>query len=213
MTIDQVDLKDIYDFMETGNPKNAPEHIIAYLDLLDMVRGMFLRIDQFGSKEAIVKHLMVSSKYKLSRYKASQVCDEAQEYFYSDSKISKNAWRNIYASKVDMMINFAMQMVKDVNDAQKVVKMCIDAGVILREVNTPDKEELPKEIFQPPFVVYTWDTDALDMPKVNRQKLSEMIDKFPELTEKERIRIKQESLIPGFPLKIFPNEQEDPRKS
>lgn len=212
MTIDQVNLRDIYDFMETGNPKNAPEHIVVYLELLDMVRGMFLRIDQFGSKEAIVKHLMVSEKYKLSRYKAMQVCDEAQEYFYRDSKISKDAWKNIYADKIDKMINFAMLLAKDVNDAQKVVKMCIDAGV-LRAVNEPDKEELPDEVFQAPFVVYTWDAEALEMPKVNRQKLSEMIDKFPELTEKEKIRIKQESLIPGFKLKIFPNEQEDPRKS
>ena len=212
ITIDQVDLKDIYDFMETGNPKNAPEHIVAYLGLLDMVRGMFLRIDKFGSRETIIKHLMISPHYKLSRYKASQVCDEAQEYFYRETKISKDAWRNIYADKVDRMINFAMLTVKDVNDAQKVVKMCIDAGV-LRAVNEPDKEELPKEMFQKPFVVYTWDAEALDMPKVNRQKLSEMIDKFPELTEKERIRIKEESLIPGHKLKIFPNEQEDPRKS
>lgn len=198
--------------METGNAANAPEHIVAYLDLLDMVRGMFLRMDKWGSKEAIIKHLMVSSQHKLSRYKANQVCDEAQEYFYRDTQISKSAWRNIYADKIDKMINFAMLTVKDVNDAQKVVKMCLDAGV-LRAVNEPDKEELPAEIFQPPFVVYTWDTEALEMPKVNRQKLSEMIDKYPELTEKEKIRIKQEALIPGHKLKIFPNEQEDPRKS
>lgn len=198
--------------METGNPANAPEHIVAYLELLDMVRGMFLRMDKWGSKEAIIKHLMVSSQHKLSRYKANQVCDEAQEYFYRDTQISKSAWRNIYADKIDKMINFAMLTVKDVNDAQKVVKMCLDAGV-LRAVNEPDKEELPAEIFQPPFVVYTWDTEALEMPKVNRQKLSEMIDKYPELTEKEKIRIKQEALIPGHKLKIFPNEQEDPRKS
>jgi ribosomal protein L20 len=212
MTIDQINLKDIYDFMETGNAANAPEHIVAYLDLLDMVRGMFLRMDKWGSKEAIIKHLMISSQHKLSRYKANQVCDEAQEYFYRDTQISKSAWRNIYADKIDKMINFAMLIAKDVNDAQKVVKMCLDAGV-LREVNTADKEELPAEIFQPPYVVYTWDTEALEMPKVNRQKLSEMIDKYPELTEKERIRIKQEALIPGHKLKIFPNEQEDPRKS
>jgi len=212
MTIDQINLRDIYDFMETGNPKNAPEHIVDYLDLLDMVRGMFLRMDIYGSRDAIIKHLMVSPKHNLSRYKAAQVCDEAQEYFYRDSKISKDAWRNIYADKIDKMINFAMLLAKDVNDAQKVVKMCLDAG-LLREVNTPDKEELLSEIFQPPYVVYTWDAEALDMPKVNRQKLSEMIDKFPELTEKEKIRIKQESLIPEFPLKIFPNEQENPRKS
>lgn len=198
--------------METGNPTNAPDHIVAYLDLLDMVRGMFLRMDKWGSKEAIIKHLMISSSHKLSRYKANQVCDEAQEYFYRDSQISKSAWRNIYADKIDKMINFAMLIAKDVNDAQKVVKMCLDAGV-LREVNTPDKEELPAEIFQPPYVVYTWDAEALEMPKVNRQKLAEMIEAYPELTEKEKIRIKQEALIPGYKLKIFPNEQEDPRKS
>lgn len=212
MTIDQVNIHDIYEFMETGNPKNAPEHILDYLELLDLVRGMFLRIDQFGSKESIIKHLMTAPKYKLSRYKAAQVCDEAQEYFYRDSKISKDAWRNIYAEKMEKMINFAMLRVNDVNDAQKVIKMLLDASV-LRGVNEPDKEELPAEVFQAPFVVYTWDTDALDMPKVNRQKLAEMIDNYPELTEKEKIRIKQESLIPGFPLKIFPDEQENPRKS
>jgi hypothetical protein len=210
MTIDQVNLRDIYDFMETGNPKDAPEHIVVYLDLLDTVRSMFLRINEFGSREAIIKHLMVSSKHKLSRYKASQVCDEAQEYFYSDSKISKAAWKNIYAEKVEKMINFAILTVKDVNDAQKVVKMLLDASV-LRGVNEPDKEELPAEIFQAPFVVYSCDAEFLGMPKANRQKLSEMIDKLPELTEKEKIQIKREAL--ALPLKVFPNEQEDARKS
>ena len=210
MSIDQINLRDIYDFMETGNPKNAPAHIVEYLDLLDMVRGMYRRIDIYGSKDMIVKHLMASEKYKLSRYKAMQVCDEAQEYFYADNHISKSAWKNIYADKIDMMINFAMLTVKDVSDAQKVVKMLIDASV-LRAVNEPDKEELPAEIFQAPFVVYSCDPEFLGMPKANRQKLSEMIDKYPELTEKERIQIKREALI--LPLKVFPNEQEDARKS
>lgn len=208
MTIDQINLKDIYDFMETGNASNAPAPIIAYLELLDKIRGMFLRIDQFGSKEAIVKHLMLVDK--LSRYKAMQVCDEAQEYFYCESKISKAAWKNIYAEKMDKMIAFSMLLIKDVTDAQKVVKMLLDASVV-RGVNEPDEEELPAEIFQPPFVVYSCDAEFLGMPKVNRLKLSEMIDAFPELTEKEKIQIKREALI--LPLKVFPNEQENARKS
>lgn len=208
MTIDSINLRDIYDFMETGNPANAPEHILVYLELLDKVRGMFLRIDQFGSRDAIIKHLITVDK--LSRYKAAQLCDEAREYFYSDSKISKSAWKNIYADKIEMMINFAMQRVQDVNDAQKVVKMLVDVAN-LRGVNEPDVEEIPAEVFQAPFVVYSCDAEFLGMPKVNRQKLGEMIDKFPELTEKEKIQIKREALV--LPLKIFPNEQEDARKS
>jgi hypothetical protein len=208
MTIDEINLRDIYDFMETGNPADAPIHIVAYLDLLDTVRGMFLRIDKYGSKESIIKHLMTAQK--LSRYKAMQVCDEAQEYFYCDSKISKAAWKNIYAEKIEKMINFAMLTVKDVNDAQKVVKMLIDASV-LRGVNEEDKEELPAELFQAPFVVYTQNTESLGMPKINRQKLSEMIDAYPELSEKEREHIKREAGINK--LILFPNEQEDARKS
>ena len=210
MTIDQINLRDIYDFMETGNPSNAPDHIVAYLDLLDMVRGMFLRMDKWGSKESIIKHLMVSSSHKLSRYKAMQVCDEAQEYFYRDSQISKAAWKNIYADKMEKMINFAMLTVKDVNDAQKVVKMLLDVSV-LRGVNEEDKDELPAEIFQAPFVVYTSNTESLGLPKINRQKLAEMIDSYPELSEKEREHIKREAGINQ--LILFPNEQEDARKS
>ena len=208
MTIDQINIRDIYDFMETGNPANAPEHIVQYLELLDKVRGMFRRIDKFGSRDAIIKHLMTVDK--MSRFKAAQVCDEAREYFYVDSKISKDAWRNIYADKIEMMINFAMQTVENVSDAQKVVKMLVDVAN-LRGVNEPDAEEIPAEVFQPPFVVYSCDAEFLGMPKVNRQKLGEMIDKYPELTEKEKIQIKREALV--LPLKIFPNEQEDARKS
>lgn len=194
--------------METGNPANAPEHIVQYLELLDKVRGMFLRTDKYGSRDAIIKHLMTADK--MSRFKAAQVCDEAREYFYSDSKISKDAWRNIYADKIEMMINFAMQTVENVSDAQKVVKMLVDVAN-LRGVNEPDAEEIPAEVFQAPFVVYSCDAEFLGMPKVNRQKLGEMIDKYPELTEKEKIQIKREALV--LPLKIFPNEQEDARKS
>jgi CRISPR/Cas system CSM-associated protein Csm2 small subunit len=208
MTIDQINIKDIYDFMETGNPANAPAHIVEYLELLDKVRGMFLRIDKFGNRDMIIKHLMTAEK--LSRFKAAQVCDEAREYFYSETRISKQAWKNIYADKMEMMINFAMQTVKDVSDAQKVVKMLMDVAVI-RGINEPDVEEIPAEVFQPPIVVYTSSAETLGIPKPNRQRLAEMIDKYPELSEKEKEHLKREAGIKQ--LILFPNEQEDARKS
>lgn len=208
MTIDDISLEHIYDFMERGNMNNAPDEIVQYLERLDKVRGMFLRIDQFGNKESIVKHLMLVDK--LPRFKAMKVCDEALQYFYSEVNISKQAWRNIYAEKAEKMINFAMLRVKDASDAQKVIKMLLD-NFELRGGNLPDKEDLPESLFQPPFVIYSADAEFLGMPKVNRTLLAEMIDKYPELTEKEKNRLKEEALI--HKLKVFPNEQEDPRKS
>ena len=209
MTINEISLDHIYDFMEKGNLNNAPEEIVLYLELLDKIRGMFLRIDVFGTKESIVKHLMLVDK--ISRYKAMQLCDEAQQYFYSDSKISKQAWRTIYAEKAEKMINFAMQTVKNPTDAAKVVKMLLDVAE-LRGINLPDQEELPAELFQPPWVIYSADAEFLGLEtKANRHRLAEMIDAFPELTEKQRVQIKREAQI--LPIKVFPNEQEDGRKS
>lgn len=209
MTINEISLDHIYDFMEKGNLNNAPEEIVLYLEMLDKIRGMFLRIDVFGTKESIVKHLMLVDK--ISRYKAMQLCDEAQQYFYSDSKISKQAWRTIYAEKAEKMINFAMQTVKNPTDAAKVVKMLLDVAE-LRGINLPEQEELPAELFQPPWVIYSADAEFLGLEtKANRHRLAEMIDAFPELTEKQRVQIKREAQI--LPIKVFPNEQEDGRKS
>lgn len=209
MTINEISLEHIYDFMEKGNLNNAPEEIVLYLELLDKIRGMFLRIDVFGTKESIVKHLMLVDK--ISRYKAMQLCDEAQQYFYSDTKISKQAWRTIYAEKAEKMINFAMQTVKNPTDAAKVVKMLLDVAE-LRGINLPEQEELPAELFQPPWVIYSADAEFLGLEtKANRHRLAEMIDAFPELTEKQRVQIKREAQI--LPIKVFPNEQEDGRKS
>jgi hypothetical protein len=111
---------------------------------------------------------------------------------------------------MEMMINFAMQTVKDVSDAQKVVKMLMDVAVI-RGINEPDVEEIPAEVFQPPIVVYTSSAETLGIPKPNRQRLAEMIDKYPELSEKEKEHLKREAGIKQ--LILFPNEQEDARKS
>lgn len=208
MTIDDIDLADIYEFMERGDVKNAPQHIVDYLHLLDKIRGMRLRIDQFGSKDIIVKHLMITEN--LSRYKAGRIHDEAVEYFYSDSIISKEAWRNVYADMMDKMSNVAAQLVRDIPGAEKVSKMYKEAA-LLRGVHLPDKEDIPASAYAAPYVVYTTDRASLGLDSANRDELAKLIDALPELTEKERIQIKREAEI--LPIKVFLDEQENPRKA
>ena len=48
MTINDIALEHVYDFMEKGSLNNAPQEIVDYLQMLDKIRGMFLRIDTFG---------------------------------------------------------------------------------------------------------------------------------------------------------------------
>ena len=207
MNINDISLQDIYDFMETGSLQNAPEGIVAYLTLLDKIRGMLIRIDRFANDEMIIKHLMLVDN--LSRYKAKNIIDETREYFYCSQKVSKIAWRNIYAEKLDKVTHFAMVNMKDPSDASKVSKMLLDLAT-LRGVFEADIESISEEVFQRPVRLYSMDASVFEFGKVDRQKLAAMIDKFPDLNEREKDRIKQEALC--LQLNIFPNEQEDARK-
>lgn len=210
MTIEQIDIQDIYEFMEKGNVDNAPPEIVQYLHLLDKIRGMLIRIDQFSSDEVIVKHLMLVDG--LTRYKAKKIIDETREYFYRDSVVSKQAWRNIYAEKADKMLNFAMQTVKDAKDAIAVIKSIADVVDKIRDLNTVDAPELSEEMFKPMMKVYTLDASVTEFTvPADRNKLAKLIEALPELTEREKDRIKQEALV--TPLTIFPDESQNVRKS
>lgn len=208
MKLDDISLEHIYDFMENGSLKNAPNEIVDYLLLLDKVMGMIRRIDIYGNKDSVIKHLVLVNK--MSPYKAKKIHDEALEYFHSDKEVSKDAYRNYYAERMDKVTNFAMLIMKDVADAAKVHKMLLDT-MIARGVNKEDKEVIPDHYYDKPVNLMTYDARILEFGETNRRALDAFIDTLPDLTEKERKRIKEESLI--MPLKIFPNEQEDPRKT
>lgn len=214
MLINEVNLNDIYDFIESGNPDNAPEHIVEYLELLTRVDGMIRRIDKYGSKNAVVKHIVLVEKLfgqKLSYYKASKIYSEAIEYFFNDAEVSKQAWRNFYANIMDQEINFSRQVKKDTQDSKRIVDMAKSAAE-LRGALDEDKDELPDEIFRSPFVVYSTKPEELGLPKVDRNRLKELIDqKIPDLSEKEKLRIYQEADI--VPFEAFPNVEKDPRKN
>lgn len=208
MLIDNVGLDDLKEFLETGNPDNAPEGIVQYVEMLGKIYSMTLRIDKWGSKEAVLKHLIAFEG--LSRHKASQLYNEALEYFYTDKEVSKKAWRNFYASIMDQEINFARRVKKDGADSKRIVDMA-EKAANMRGSFDEEIEELPEELFRTPFIVYTCDSEMLGLPTVDRNRLSAQIDAYPELSEKQKTQIKREAQI--LPINIFPNEQEDARKS
>jgi len=207
--IEHMSLEDIQSFLKNGNPNAAPVGVAEYLELLDKVRGMLIRFDKYPNDNLIVKTLVLTDK--LSPYKAKQVINEAREFFYCDQKVSIEAWQNIYAEKMDKLINLAMMTAKDAKDVIAIGKLIKDAYEI-RGGGKEVKEELPEELFSPKWVVYTADAEALGLPKVDRNRIKEFIDnKVPELTEAERNRLYQEADI--LPFKALPNDKENPRKN
>ncbi len=209
MLINTINLNDIYRFIESGNPDNAPAEIVAYLELLTRVHGMKLRVDKFGNDESIIKHLVTVDG--LSRIKAKQIIAEVIEYFYLDKSVSMEAWGNFYANIVEQEMNYVRMTKENSGDSKRVGELA-RLAFELRGGFKEQLPELPDELFQKPIVVYTTDVTDVGLPKVDRNRIKQMIDeKFPALNEKERQRLYQEADI--LPFKALPNEQEDPRKS
>lgn len=206
-TIQDIELDQIYDFIENGVREDAPSEIVDYLEAMDKVRGMFLRIDKWASKDAIVNHLIKIDG--LSRYQADKLYNQTLEYFYSDNTISKAAWRNIYAEQMQKVISFAIATMENASDAAKVVKMILEMGK-MRQLDEPDKEELPIELFERPFKMYFMNPEDLGLPTIDRKKLAQKIDSWEDLSEAEREIIKREARV--LPLKVFPSDEENPRK-
>ena len=204
-----ISLEEIYDFIENGAmPKNGnPSPIMLYMLEMEKVRGMALRIDRYASKDAIVSHLMKVDGY--SKHLADKLYNQTMEYFYCDTTISKAAWRNIYAEKMEKVVNFAIAVMKDASDASKVSKMIFEMGR-LRQLDQPDKEEFPDALFARPFKIYTTDPEMIGLPTVDRRKLAQFIDKLPELSEVQKEQIKREAQI--LPIKVFLEAHEDTRK-
>ena len=141
--IDNITLDDIYLFIEMYSGKNVviPEDkkpIMDYMDLLDKIRAMDNRIAEFGSREHIIKYLIVH--HSLSRYKASQAYEDAMEFYYCDSQISREALRNRMAQKVEAQINAALLMANTAKDFIAAIKLWKDVFQMLGL----DKEDPPK---------------------------------------------------------------------
>jgi hypothetical protein len=201
-----IELDEIYDFMENGIPTDDKSATMIYMLEMDKVRGMALRIDKYASKDAIVNHLIKVDKY--SRYFATKLYNNTMEYFYCDTTISKTAWRNIYAEKMEKVINFSIRVMKDTSDASKVGKMIAELGK-MRQLDQPDIDDFPSELFDRPFKLYTLDPEMAGIPKADRREISAFIDGLPELSELEKEVIRREAGI--LPLKVFLDNDEDPR--
>lgn len=204
-------LDDLYEWIETGRSLNVPEELFLYAQILDKIRAMMLRKDIYGNKEAIIKHLVNFDEHlKNNRPKANQFYAESIEYFYTQDNISKKAWRNLYAEDLDKAYDLAISLAQSTADVEKATKIKERAAKV-RALDQEEPEKLPDNFFTRPNKIYTIDMDKFELGNVNRTELEIWIDEnTKKLTPKAIDRIKQEALITK--VKIFQNEEENPRK-
>lgn len=208
--LEHVTLDDIYRFMQTGSADNAPAEVVEYLKVLEQTNGMINRFDVFASKNAVIKHLMITKE--VSKYKAEQIYYDTIEYFYRDERVSEEALRNFYAKKADEILNFTIKIMETATDAKKAIEIIKEIWTFRGLYETKDDEVDPSEL-SPKMYIYEADPIKAGLPaKVDRNKVKNWINKnLPQLSEAEKNRIFQEADI--IPFEIFPAHASDPRKT
>jgi hypothetical protein len=193
-----VTLDQLMTFLETGNLANAPEELVLYVNALDAIRGMSIRIDLYPNKDRLINEIMFL--YDVPKMTAIRLYSEMVEYFYADTKISKDAYRNKYADMQDKLINFGLLTMKSVEDAVKVSKM-IKEVVETRQLMVADEKVIGDELYRKPVTVMTVDGNMFEMGMVNREELMKEIEGYNDLSEKEKSKLRQDAMIE--PIKVF----------
>jgi len=200
--IEGIEYERLQEYIENGRTADMPHEMVQYLEQLDLVRGL---INRNKGKEIVVS-LLKGPPYNLSDYLARKRYTEAINFFYLDNEVKKQAWRNLYADKLEKAANLVLHTATSAKDLD-IYKNILLAAANMRGLGEADKEELPAELYERPIKIYSNDVKVLDIPEVSRYELQKMIDSF-EIPETEKERLKGEALI-TTPKLFTADEQSD----
>jgi hypothetical protein len=204
MDFDDIELDDLLEWLEFGDPKNVPQKIASYMLMLEKIWGMYKRMFEFPNMEAIINHLIIVDK--LQRFQAKKLVSDALTYFASENQLSKKTWKELIADKMLKSFTAAIRVAKTSRDFK-------DAVIILKEMaNVLDlsKEEIGEmeEDIMRQVQILTTDIKMFGEEPIDRRELATFIDSLPDVPEKVKAAAKEE--VDKFPLK-FLNYENNPR--
>ena len=190
-----IDMLSLSRIVKTGDLSSLTPAERSYYDMMEMVRGLNARMrlpggDRIASKAGIIK-LLKGEPYGLSDWMARQVYADSLNFFYQDEGVSVQAWRNIYAEKMDKLGDIAVTMGR-----LKEAKGYFHEAAKLRGCFDAVAPEIPEELLdQTPVVIYTADPVSMGAAAADRKKLEAFIDSIPDLPAAARKRVKEDAGI------------------
>ena len=203
-----INLDHIYAFIDHGdlNGRDNDPNMAIYLQLMEKVRCMMKSPERFGGRDMIVKHLIVVDGF--SRHVAVQIYEDSFEYFNSERRISRDAYRHWIAEEMKNTIMLARGICENAKDLLGVVKSFTELARVLK-LDEPDPE-VKLERQADPWIIYTTDAESLGLPNVSRTLLKTQIENLPDLPERTKRMIMREAQV--LPVKVFLDPSEDARK-
>jgi hypothetical protein len=183
MEIEEIDkYEELQLWVTSGQNAALSPHLKLYLEQLEVARSLYAK---YNSQQAIIKTLMATTP-GISRKTAVKIVRDALNYFYADNEVKKDAWRNIYAEKLE---NAALVAWKD-NDME-TYRRCIISAAEMRGLNKDDPPKLPEELFDRRPVINVLDSRRVGVKRAPRNEIARMIDEM-ELTENQKDKLRKD---------------------
>lgn len=189
MEIDESLYDDMLNMIDTGDQGRLTEEMVEYMRLLDQIHSWHFR---HFSREQIIK-LLQGPPWGLSYFLAAKRYSDAVNFFYIDVKITKEAFRNMYAEKLDRVAELVLKTATNSKDLD-IYKNFIYAARDMRQLNLAEKEDIPDGFSKKPNKVYILNPELVGRKKADRNLLASHIDSL-DIPEKEKQRVKADAMI------------------
>ncbi|MGJ1419982.1 hypothetical protein ACR79T_10175 [Sphingobacterium spiritivorum] len=180
-------LDQLNNYIQSGGKLDVSVEEQLYIDTLLFMRDMDTQYGRRATVDFFVKH------FKLKHQRASEMYDESMNLFYRDREVNKKALRHKYADRLEMAATVVASNAETARDWEVYGNLTKQASTLL-ELDKPDVEKMPKELYLPPVKVYTLDAEEVGLPAINRNDLAAEIDALdqPESVKKS---LRQDALL------------------
>ena len=181
-------LESLNDYIQAGKSiKDISAEEQLYIDTLVFIRDMDGIYGRKATVEFFVKH------FGLKHQRASEMYEESLNLFFGNRNINKKSLRAKFADKLEQAANVVAQNAESSRDWEVYGNLIKQAASML-ELDKPDVEKLPKEMYLPTIKVYTLDAETVGLPPINRMELAAEIDALDH-PESVKESLKQDALI------------------
>jgi len=199
-------MESLEDYIQSGNINKLSAEEAIYIEALTLFNSLSRK---YGRRNTI--QFFTQAPFNLKYARASEMYDEAVNLFYRDRIIEKKALRHKKAEQLDEAALIVRDNAQSSKDWEIYGKLLM-ASSKLQELDKPDVEKLPVELYQKPIRVYSLDTETIGLPKIDRQDLATQIELL-DIPEREKIRLKSDALLGPFNITERLNELEEESKS
>lgn len=180
-------LEKLQDYIESGGDLSVTVEEQLYIDSLIFMRDMDIRYGRRKTVEFFVKN------FNLKHQRASEMYDESINLFYADRAISKKSLRHKYAEKLEAMSNVVLENAETARDFEVAGNLLAQAAK-LQELDKPDVEALPAEVYRKSYVLMSLNSEDVGLPPANRNELAAQIDQLG-ISEAEKNQLREDALI------------------